>query len=207
MQASMLADSEVPDGGKGWLLTFACAVVTWSFVGASYTWGVSQAALVEQMCHSSSWPDNAIGLPLCMHYALTNPIHNPCTRCCPPLHTQTRNTVMIQAPYRPAAFASIRFNLEKLSSSFSFSSSSSSSPPYLSPPLSLLPPSFCLLEVCLSLLLSNFSFLSICRHVPESLAADNSAGLPSSFRSACGAFAFRASTFSDLPWVKTRLCL
>lgn len=54
MQASILADSQVPDGGYGWLLISACAVVTWWFVGASYTWGVSQAALVEQMGYSSS---------------------------------------------------------------------------------------------------------------------------------------------------------
>jgi hypothetical protein len=40
MQQSLLADSEVPDGGYGWVLISACAVVTWWFVGVSYTWGV-----------------------------------------------------------------------------------------------------------------------------------------------------------------------
>ncbi|KAJ5725234.1 uncharacterized protein N7483_006591 [Penicillium malachiteum] len=54
MQQSLLADSEVPDGGYGWVLIFACAVVTWWFVGASYTWGVMQAALVEKRGYSSS---------------------------------------------------------------------------------------------------------------------------------------------------------
>lgn len=48
MHASLLADSEVPDGGYGWVVVFSGAVITWWFVGASYTWGVMQAALVEQ---------------------------------------------------------------------------------------------------------------------------------------------------------------
>lgn len=54
MQQSLIADSEVPDGGYGWILISACAVVTWWFVGASYTWGVMQAALVAQKGYSSS---------------------------------------------------------------------------------------------------------------------------------------------------------
>ncbi|KAJ5912494.1 hypothetical protein N7504_001377 [Penicillium tannophilum] len=54
MQQSLLADSQVPDGGYGWVLIFACAVVTWWFVGVSYTWGVMQAALVDGMGYSSS---------------------------------------------------------------------------------------------------------------------------------------------------------
>ncbi|KAL5379856.1 hypothetical protein DPSP01_008138 [Paraphaeosphaeria sporulosa] len=48
MHASLLADSEVPDGGYGWVVVFSGAVITWWFVGAAYTWGVMQAALVEQ---------------------------------------------------------------------------------------------------------------------------------------------------------------
>ncbi|GFG00814.1 hypothetical protein IFM53868_10861 [Aspergillus udagawae] len=54
IQQLLIADSQVPDGGYGWVLICACAVVTWWFVGASYTWGVMQAALVEKNGHSSS---------------------------------------------------------------------------------------------------------------------------------------------------------
>ncbi|KAJ5388499.1 hypothetical protein N7509_011040 [Penicillium cosmopolitanum] len=54
MQQSLIADSQVPDGGYGWVLISACAVVTWWFVGASYTWGVMQAELVEKKGYSSS---------------------------------------------------------------------------------------------------------------------------------------------------------
>lgn len=54
MQQSLIADSQVPDGGYGWILICACAVVTWWFVGASYTWGVMQAELVEKKGYSSS---------------------------------------------------------------------------------------------------------------------------------------------------------
>jgi hypothetical protein len=54
MRESLIADSQVPDGGYGWVLISACAVVTWWFVGASYTWGVMQAALVEKKGYSSS---------------------------------------------------------------------------------------------------------------------------------------------------------
>jgi hypothetical protein len=48
LQASRIADSEVPDGGYGWVVLFGCSVITWWFVGTSYSWGVIQAALVEQ---------------------------------------------------------------------------------------------------------------------------------------------------------------
>lgn len=51
---SLIADSQVPDGGYGWVLITACAVVTFWFVGASYTWGVMQAALVAGKGYSSS---------------------------------------------------------------------------------------------------------------------------------------------------------
>ncbi|KAK3935838.1 major facilitator superfamily domain-containing protein [Diplogelasinospora grovesii] len=49
LEASRLADSSVPDGGVGpWSVILACAVVTFWFVGTSYSWGVIQGALVEQ---------------------------------------------------------------------------------------------------------------------------------------------------------------
>lgn len=45
---SRLADSLVPDGGYGWVVILACSILTFWFVGTSYSWGVIQAALVEQ---------------------------------------------------------------------------------------------------------------------------------------------------------------
>lgn len=54
MQASLLVDSQVPEGGYGWVVIFACAVITFWFVGTTYCWGVLQAALVEQGVSSPS---------------------------------------------------------------------------------------------------------------------------------------------------------
>lgn len=48
MHASLIADSEVPDGGYGWVIVFSGGVIYWWFMGAVYTWGVMQAALVEE---------------------------------------------------------------------------------------------------------------------------------------------------------------
>jgi hypothetical protein len=45
---SRLADAEAPDGGYGWVIIGACSVLTFWFVGTSYSWGVIQAALVEE---------------------------------------------------------------------------------------------------------------------------------------------------------------
>ncbi|KAG4440722.1 hypothetical protein IFR05_003816 [Cadophora sp. M221] len=45
---SRLADAQVPDGGYGWVVIFACSILTFWFVGTSYSWGVIQAALVER---------------------------------------------------------------------------------------------------------------------------------------------------------------
>lgn len=54
MQASLAADSEVPDGGYGWVVIFSCALLCFWFVGTTYCWGVFQAALVEQGVGSAS---------------------------------------------------------------------------------------------------------------------------------------------------------
>ncbi|KAE8398489.1 major facilitator superfamily domain-containing protein [Aspergillus pseudonomiae] len=54
LQASLAADAEVPDGGYGWVVISACAVITWWFIGTSYCWGVLQAALVREGLSSSS---------------------------------------------------------------------------------------------------------------------------------------------------------
>jgi hypothetical protein len=48
IRTSLLADAEAPDGGYGWVVVAACSVLTFWFVGTSYSWGVLQAALVEQ---------------------------------------------------------------------------------------------------------------------------------------------------------------
>ncbi|KAJ7914319.1 putative monocarboxylate transporter [Mycena leptocephala] len=49
-----IPDSQVPDGGYGWAVVFGCAVLTWWFVGTSYSWGLLQAALVKQGLSSAS---------------------------------------------------------------------------------------------------------------------------------------------------------
>ncbi|EWY81820.1 hypothetical protein FOYG_16029 [Fusarium oxysporum NRRL 32931] len=48
LEASRIADSTVPDGGYGWVVIGACAVVAWWVIGLSYVWGVYQNALVER---------------------------------------------------------------------------------------------------------------------------------------------------------------
>ena len=47
LQASQQADSEVPEGGYGWIVVTSCAVLAWWVIGTSYSWGVIQGALVE----------------------------------------------------------------------------------------------------------------------------------------------------------------
>lgn len=42
------ASTEVPDGGYGWVVIGACAVITWWFGGTMYSWGVIQSALVNE---------------------------------------------------------------------------------------------------------------------------------------------------------------
>ncbi|KAI8627973.1 MFS general substrate transporter [Xylariaceae sp. FL1651] len=48
LEASRLADSDVPDGGYGWVVVASCAVLSWWTIGTSYSWGVIQGALVEE---------------------------------------------------------------------------------------------------------------------------------------------------------------
>jgi hypothetical protein len=47
LEASRRADSNVPDGGYGWVIVGSCAVLAWWTVGTSYCWGIIQSALVE----------------------------------------------------------------------------------------------------------------------------------------------------------------
>ncbi len=54
VQASLLADNAVPDGGYGWVVISGCAVLSWWFVGTSYSWGVIQASLVQSKLSSPS---------------------------------------------------------------------------------------------------------------------------------------------------------
>jgi hypothetical protein len=48
LEASRLADSDVPEGGYGWVVVASCAILSWWTIGTSYSWGVIQGALVEQ---------------------------------------------------------------------------------------------------------------------------------------------------------------
>jgi hypothetical protein len=51
---SRIADAQVPDGGYGWVVIFACSLLCFWFVGTSYSWGVIQAALVKQKVSTPS---------------------------------------------------------------------------------------------------------------------------------------------------------
>ncbi|KAI1756905.1 major facilitator superfamily transporter [Xylaria castorea] len=48
LEASRLADSDVPEGGYGWVVITSCAILSWWTIGTSYAWGVVQGALVEE---------------------------------------------------------------------------------------------------------------------------------------------------------------
>jgi hypothetical protein len=48
IEMSMLADALVPDGGYGWIVILGCGVITWWFVGTTYSWGIIQADLVQR---------------------------------------------------------------------------------------------------------------------------------------------------------------
>ena len=54
VQASLMADASVPDGGYGWVVVGCCALLTFWFVGTTYSWGVIQTALVVRGLSSAS---------------------------------------------------------------------------------------------------------------------------------------------------------
>ncbi|KAJ6785533.1 hypothetical protein PWT90_03824 [Aphanocladium album] len=54
LEASRIADESVPDGGYGWVVIGACAVVSFWLTGVNYSWGVMQSALVEKGLGSAS---------------------------------------------------------------------------------------------------------------------------------------------------------
>jgi hypothetical protein len=54
IQESLIADSQVPEGGYGWWVVFACAFLNFWGIGICYGWGIFQAALVEQGVSSPS---------------------------------------------------------------------------------------------------------------------------------------------------------
>lgn len=45
--ASQATDATAPDGGYGWIIVAACSVITFWFVGTTYSWGVIQEGLVD----------------------------------------------------------------------------------------------------------------------------------------------------------------
>jgi hypothetical protein len=64
---SRLEDLSVPDGGYGWVIVSACAVITFWFVGTSYSWGVIQKALVDEGISKTSTLSFVGGLtPMCI---------------------------------------------------------------------------------------------------------------------------------------------
>jgi hypothetical protein len=54
LQESLIADSEVPEGGYGWWAVSGCAMMAFWSIGTSYSWGVIQAALVKEGLSSAS---------------------------------------------------------------------------------------------------------------------------------------------------------
>ncbi|KAF7310246.1 Monocarboxylate transporter [Mycena indigotica] len=45
---------DVSEGGYGWVVVLGCAVITWWYLGISYSWGIVQAALVRRGLASPS---------------------------------------------------------------------------------------------------------------------------------------------------------
>lgn len=60
-------DATIPDGGYGWVVVTACAVVSFWYTGVSYSWGVLQKELVQQEVGSASTLSFVGGLtPTCI---------------------------------------------------------------------------------------------------------------------------------------------
>lgn len=57
IEASRIADASAPEGGYGWVVVASASILTFWFVGTTYSWGVIQDALVQ------SDPLNAAILP------------------------------------------------------------------------------------------------------------------------------------------------
>ena len=57
IEESRLADASAPDGGYGWVVVGCASILTFWFVGTTYSWGVIQEALIR------STPGNAAVLP------------------------------------------------------------------------------------------------------------------------------------------------
>jgi len=54
VQASFNRDQTAPDGGYGWVVVFACSTIAFWIIGTTYSWGIIQAALVQQHLSSPS---------------------------------------------------------------------------------------------------------------------------------------------------------
>ncbi|KAH8836517.1 hypothetical protein MCOR27_007870 [Pyricularia oryzae] len=54
LEASRQADSQVPEGGYGWVVAGCCFVLSFWIVGITYSWGVMQAVLTERGLASPS---------------------------------------------------------------------------------------------------------------------------------------------------------
>lgn len=52
--ASRPLESDIPDGGYGWVVVVACSIMIWWFGGITYSWGVFQNVLVEDRLSSAS---------------------------------------------------------------------------------------------------------------------------------------------------------
>lgn len=46
-------DLSIPDGGHGWIVLLGCTIVSWWSVGTAQSWGILQAALLEEEVSSS----------------------------------------------------------------------------------------------------------------------------------------------------------
>lgn len=59
--ATLLADSAAPEGGYGWIIVAAASVINFWTTGTTYSWGILQAALLEQNAKLSSSTVSFVG--------------------------------------------------------------------------------------------------------------------------------------------------